>query len=103
MQCASRSSASSSTQRSVFDWWGIEGKVEREREEGRGKREEGRESDGSSLFPLPSSLAKIPPVIASPPYGLAAARFPCRALAARAGRAPLGGEREVALACWLAV
>lgn len=41
-------------------------------------------------------------MIASPPYGLATVRFPCRALAARAGRAPLGGEREVALASWLA-
>lgn len=41
-------------------------------------------------------------MISSPPYGLAAVRFPCRALAARAGRAPLGGEREAALACWLA-
>ncbi len=37
----------------------------------------------------------------SPPYSLASSRFPCRALAALAGRAALGGEREVALACWL--
>ena len=36
-----------------------------------------------------------------PPYSLAPTRFPCRALAARAGRAALGGEREVALGCWL--
>ena len=40
-------------------------------------------------------------LVSAPPYSLAPARFPCRALAARAGRAPLGGEREVALACWL--
>ena len=44
---------------------------------------------------------QIREVIGTPPYGLAAVRFPCRALAARAGRTPLGGEREVALACWL--
>jgi hypothetical protein len=37
-----------------------------------------------------------------PPYALAAPRFPFRALAALAGRSPLGGEREVALATLLA-
>jgi hypothetical protein len=33
-----------------------------------------------------------------PPFAVPPVRFPFRALAARAGRAPLGGEREVALA-----
>jgi hypothetical protein len=32
------------------------------------------------------------------PFAVAPNRFPFRALAARAGRAPLGGEREVAMA-----
>jgi hypothetical protein len=32
------------------------------------------------------------------PFAVAPIRFPFRALAARAGRAPLGGEREVAMA-----
>jgi hypothetical protein len=33
-----------------------------------------------------------------PPFAVLPIRFPFRALAARAGRAPLGGDREVALA-----
>jgi hypothetical protein len=33
-----------------------------------------------------------------PPFAVPPVRFPFRALAARAGHAPLGGEREVALA-----
>jgi hypothetical protein len=33
-----------------------------------------------------------------PPFAVPPIRFPFRALAARAGRAPLGGEREVAMA-----
>jgi hypothetical protein len=33
-----------------------------------------------------------------PPFAVHPIRFPFRALAARAGRAPLGGERELALA-----
>lgn len=37
-----------------------------------------------------------------PPYGLEPARFRFRALAALAGRAPLGGEREVSLAALMA-
>lgn len=41
-------------------------------------------------------------ISAAPPFALAAPGFPFRALAARAGVAPLGGEREVALACWMA-
>ena len=40
---------------------------------------------------------------AAPPYSLHAPRFPFRALAALAGRAPIGGEREVALAALMAV
>ena len=38
----------------------------------------------------------------SPPYALASPRFRFRALAALAGRSPLGGDREVALATLLA-
>ena len=41
----------------------------------------------------------LPPL---PPYALATPRFRFRALAAFAGRSPLGGEREVALATLLA-
>jgi hypothetical protein len=37
-----------------------------------------------------------------PPYALAAPSFPFRHLAASAGRAPIGGAREVALACFVA-
>ena len=37
-----------------------------------------------------------------PPYALSTPRFRFRALAALAGRSPLGGEREVALATLLA-
>ena len=40
-----------------------------------------------------------PPV---PPYSVGPIRFPFRALAAHAGRAPLGRGREVALACLMA-
>ncbi len=46
----------------------------------------------------------IPRVIApsaSPPYALATPAFPFPALAALAGRATLGGGREIALACFL--
>jgi hypothetical protein len=41
-------------------------------------------------------------VLTSPPYTLAGTEFPYRALAALAGRAPLGGAREAALATLLA-
>jgi hypothetical protein len=37
-----------------------------------------------------------------PPYALPPLVFPFRHLAALAGRAPIGGAREVALACFLA-
>jgi len=40
--------------------------------------------------------------VPSPPYALATPVFRFRALAALAGRSPLGGEREVALAALLA-
>jgi hypothetical protein len=39
---------------------------------------------------------------AQPRYALAPLAFPYRQLAALAGRAPIGGAREVALACFLA-
>jgi len=41
-------------------------------------------------------------LISKPPYGLASTPFRFAALAALAGRAPLGGLREVALATYLA-
>jgi len=40
--------------------------------------------------------------VPSPPYALAAPHFRFRALAALAGRSPLGGEREIALATLMA-
>ncbi|MEP7000708.1 MAG: hypothetical protein ABI969_09530 [bacterium] len=42
----------------------------------------------------------MPPTL--PPYALAAPVFRFRHLAALAGRAPIGGAREVALACFVA-
>jgi hypothetical protein len=42
------------------------------------------------------------PPIPLPPYALTTPRFRFRALASLAGRSPLGGEREVALATLLA-
>ena len=44
-------------------------------------------------------ISRVPP---RPPYALVAPEFPLRALAARAGRAPLGGAREAALATMMA-
>ena len=41
-------------------------------------------------------------LISKPPYGLAPTPFRFAALAALAGRAPLGGRREIALATYLA-
>ena len=41
-------------------------------------------------------------VASHPPYALLAPEFPLRALAARAGRAPIGGTREAALAAMMA-
>ena len=49
-----------------------------------------------------AGLGNIGPVISPPPYALTTPRFRFRALAALAGRSPLGGEREVALATLLA-
>ena len=51
---------------------------------------------------MTAAPANIGPVPLSPPYALASPRFRFRALAALAGRSPLGGEREVALATLLA-
>jgi hypothetical protein len=48
----------------------------------------------SGVAPLPSHPL--------PPYALAAPVFPFPHLAALAGRAPIGGAREVALACFVA-
>ena len=41
-------------------------------------------------------------IVPLPPYALAAPSFPFRHLASLAGRAPIGGAREVVLACFLA-
>ena len=41
-------------------------------------------------------------MIASPPYSLATPSFAFPALAALAGRAPIGGDRELVLACLMA-
>ncbi len=41
-------------------------------------------------------------MISSPPYALATPSFPYRALAGLAGRAQIGGDREIALAALLA-
>jgi hypothetical protein len=49
--------------------------------------------------PRPGILGAVPLL---PPYALDTPRFRFRALAALAGRSPLGGEREVALAALLA-
>jgi len=40
-------------------------------------------------------------IAARPPFALASPQFLCPALAQLAGRAPLGGGREVALACFV--
>lgn len=47
-----------------------------------------------SGFRIPHYIFAVP---ALPPYAVPPVHFPFRALAARAGRAPLGGDREVAL------
>jgi len=57
-----------------------------------GKLTPGRKSGAPGTFPRVSPAAL-------PPYAIAAPAFRFRALAALAGRAPLGGPREVALAC----
>ena len=49
---------------------------------------------------LSSTLNSVPPTL--PPYALAAPSFRFRHLANLAGRAPIGGAREVALACFVA-
>ena len=46
--------------------------------------------------------AQIAPVLTLPPYAVAAPAFPFPALAALAGRVPLGGAREAVLACFMA-
>lgn len=48
------------------------------------------------------SVDQIMPVTLPLPYALSAPVFPFRHLAALAGRAPIGGAREVALACFVA-
>jgi hypothetical protein len=63
------------------------------------------DADGSAhRYPSAAPAPQIPSVHTTsvPPYALPALEFPCRHLAALAGRAPIGGAREVALACFLA-
>ena len=48
------------------------------------------------------SLQILPVPVALPPYALPAPAFRFRNLATLAGRAPIGGAREVALACFVA-
>lgn len=48
----------------------------------------------------PDHISAVPAPL--PPYALAAPNFPFRHLAVLAGRAPIGGAREVALGCFLA-
>ncbi len=49
---------------------------------------------------IPPVSANVPPI--APPFALARLRFRFPALAALVGRAALGGEREVAMACLVA-
>jgi hypothetical protein len=44
-------------------------------------------------------FAVVTAPLAVPPYALATLEFPCPGLAALAARAPVGGQREAALAC----
>ena len=55
-----------------------------------------------ALFPCQSirHLCSVPHSL--PPYALSAPSFPFPHLASLAGRAPIGGAREVALACFVA-
>lgn len=50
----------------------------------------------------PSSRTDWRVLVSQPPYGLSLTTFRFAALAALAGRAPIGGQREVALATYLA-
>lgn len=66
------------------------------------RRPDGRDSDSARARCRAHHRRYICLVLPSPPYALATPRFRFRALAALAGRSPLGGEREVALATLLA-
>ncbi len=70
-------------------------------------REDGRfalPSSGPTVLPSARPIVQIPRVSHTilPPYALATPSFPFPHLAGLAGRAPIGGTREVALACFLA-
>ena len=53
-------------------------------------------------MPTDSSGPDSPVLVSQPPYALGLTTFRFAALAALAGRAPIGGQREVALATYLA-
>jgi hypothetical protein len=57
-------------------------------------------SGGLTVRRFAEQIACVP--VPLPPYALAAPVFPFRHLAGLAGRAPIGGAREVALACFVA-
>jgi hypothetical protein len=59
-------------------------------------RQIGRVNATQSFF-----LAAPPPLSSTPPYALATPSFRFRALAVLAGRAPLGGAREIVLATYM--
>ena len=52
------------------------------------------------MSPLPHQIPPVQPPL--PPYALPSSDFPFRHLAGLAGRAQIGGAREVALACFVA-
>lgn len=59
-----------------------------------------RTSDPPSAPPTGDHISRVQSPL--PPYALAAPTFPFPHLAGLAGRAPIGGAREVALACFVA-
>src|SRR5688500_8498495 len=55
-----------------------------------------------AALPARAPAGRILPVLAAPPYSLTSPTFRFPALASLAGRAPLGGDRELVLACLMA-
>ena len=56
-----------------------------------------------AALPDAAPAGRIPRVLATPPYSLATPSFRFPALAALAGRAPVGGDRELVLSCLMSV